>query len=55
MIALLAAAYKADIAFLKLVEAVETKLEVNKKRKWKKLADGTYQHCPFSNKIINYK
>ena len=46
MIALLAAAYKADISFFELVEAVESKLEVNKNRKWTKLSDGTYQHCP---------
>ena len=45
-IALLAAAYKADIAFFELVEAVQNKLEVNKNRKWTKLSDGTYQHCP---------
>lgn len=46
IIALFAAAYKADIAFFELVGAVESKLEVNKNRKWTKLSDGTYQHCP---------
>jgi len=46
IIALLAAAYKADISFFELVEAVKNKLEVNKNRKWTKLSDGTYQHCP---------
>lgn len=57
MIALLAAAWKADIAFFELIEAVESKLEVNKKRNWKKLSDGTYQHLPLccmSTKTIQY-
>ena len=46
MIALLAGAWKADIAFFELVEAVGRKMEVNKKRDWKRLSDGTYQHLP---------
>jgi len=44
IIALLSAAYKADITFFELVKAVEDKLEINKKRNWTKLSDGTYQH-----------
>ena len=45
-IALFAAAYKADIAFFELINAIESKLEVNKNRKWAKLSDGTHQHFP---------
>lgn len=44
MIVLFAAAYKADISFYELIEAVKNKFEINKKRKWEKLSDGTYQH-----------
>ena len=46
IIALLAGAWKADIAFFELIEAVEDKLKVNKQRKWQKLPNGTYQHLP---------
>jgi len=28
----------------KLCEAIEKKMKINKKRKWKKTADGTYHH-----------
>ena len=45
LIALVAAAYKADICLFELIEATKDKLEINKKRKWVKLTDGTYQHC----------
>ena len=43
-IAFFSAAYKADISFYELIEAIKDKFEVNKQRKWKKLSDGTYQH-----------
>jgi hypothetical protein len=44
VIALFAGAWKSGISFNELVEAVDQKLEVNKKREWMKLPDGTYQH-----------
>lgn len=44
VIALFAGAWKAGITFNRLVEAVDQKLEVNKKRQWVKLPNGMYQH-----------
>lgn len=44
IIALFAGAWKTGITFSMLVEAVNQKLEVNKKREWVKLPNGTYQH-----------
>jgi len=46
LIALIGAVHKADISLFELIDATKEKLEVNKKRNWIKLEDGTYQHCP---------
>lgn len=45
LLALFGAAEKAGITHKQLIEASEGKLEVVKTRTWKKLPDGTYQHC----------
>ena len=44
IIAMFAAATKSDYSFLDLEQAIKRKMIVNKKRKWKKLKDGTHQH-----------
>lgn len=44
LICLIGAAARAGFELSNLVEAVENKLDINKLRKWKKSADGAYQH-----------
>ena len=46
LLALFGAAYKAGFTYEDLLKASEGKLEIVKKRNWKRLDDGTYQHCP---------
>jgi hypothetical protein len=43
---LMAAAYKANIPYEQLQLAIAHKLNVNRKRQWVRLEDGTYQHVP---------
>lgn len=45
LLALFGAAYKAGFSYNQLIEASQSKFEIVKTRKWKKLSDGTYQHC----------
>lgn len=44
LLSLFAASYKSGFTFEDLIKASEDKLEILKKRKWKILEDGTYQH-----------
>jgi predicted house-cleaning noncanonical NTP pyrophosphatase (MazG superfamily) len=44
LLCIFGAAYKAGFSYEELKLASETKLYVNKNRKWEKLEDGTYQH-----------
>jgi len=46
LLALFGAAYKAGFTYEQLLEASEGKFEIVQKRTWKRLDDGTYQHCP---------
>ena len=46
LLALFGAVYKAGFTYEDLLKASEDKLEIVKKRNWKRLSDGTYQHCP---------
>ena len=46
LLALFGAAYKAGFTYEDLLKASEGKFEIVKKRNWKRLDDGTYQHCP---------
>ena len=46
LLALFGAAYKAGFTYEQLLEASEGKFEIVQKRNWKRLDDGTYQHCP---------
>ena len=45
LLALFGAAYKAGFTYEQLLEAGEDKFKIVQKRKWERLADGTYQHC----------
>jgi predicted house-cleaning noncanonical NTP pyrophosphatase (MazG superfamily) len=46
LLALFGAAYNAGFTYEQLLEASEGKFEIVQKRNWKRLDDGTYQHCP---------
>ena len=46
LLALFGAAYKAGFTYEQLLEASEGKFKIVQKRNWKRLEDGTYQHCP---------
>ena len=43
-IALFSAVSRAGISYDEYLSAIEHKLKVNEKRKWKRLSDGTHQH-----------
>jgi len=44
LLTLFGAAYRQGFTYGELMNATRKKLEIVKKRKWKKMSDGTYQH-----------
>ena len=53
-ICLISAVHNSDISLSDIVEKINEKLEINKKRKWKLMEDGTYKHIKTNHDDINY-
>jgi hypothetical protein len=53
-ICLISAVHNSDISLSDIVEKINEKLEINKKRKWKLMDDGTYKHIKTNQEDINY-
>jgi len=50
-ICLISAANESGISLSDIVEKINEKLEINKKRKWKLMEDGTYKHIKINHEI----